>query len=205
MGRWARKPVNHTSWVAVVTPTDRPKSVRNCCLMELFCDVVCVVSLPFWHFCWCKKILKLFKHLNLYYMHSPTYKHGSYTKLLQIKLFTAKKSLEMALKYTKMTKSKKTSKRVKNLTSEWNQKWQHFFHNASRSLLCIWFVAVAFQSEEEVLWRMTLVTLFGPALDPPLDGSWRKTTLVRDLEYFIHTKFHQNPSSGSGKDNAWSQ
>ena len=39
--RWARKPVNHTSWVAVVTPTDRPKSVRNRCLIELFCGVVC--------------------------------------------------------------------------------------------------------------------------------------------------------------------
>ena len=39
--------VNHTSWVAVVTPTDRPKSVRNCCLIELFCGVVCVVTLPF--------------------------------------------------------------------------------------------------------------------------------------------------------------
>ena len=36
--------VNHTSWVAVVTPTDRPKSVRNRCLIELFCDVVCVVT-----------------------------------------------------------------------------------------------------------------------------------------------------------------
>ena len=36
VGRWARKPVNHTSWVAVVTPTDRPKSVRNRCLIELF-------------------------------------------------------------------------------------------------------------------------------------------------------------------------
>ena len=33
---WARKPVNHTSWVVVVTPTDRPKSVRNRCLIELF-------------------------------------------------------------------------------------------------------------------------------------------------------------------------
>ena len=41
------KPVNHTSWVALVTPTDRPKSVRNRCLIELFCDVVCVVTLPF--------------------------------------------------------------------------------------------------------------------------------------------------------------
>ena len=43
----ACKPVNHTSWVTVVTPTDRPKSVRNRCLIELFCGVVCVVALPF--------------------------------------------------------------------------------------------------------------------------------------------------------------
>ena len=50
VGRWARKPVNHTSWVALVTPTDRPKSVRNRCLIELFCGVVCVVTLP----CWCR-------------------------------------------------------------------------------------------------------------------------------------------------------
>ena len=39
-------PVNHTSWVAVVTSTDRPKSVRNCCVIELF-GGVCVVTLPF--------------------------------------------------------------------------------------------------------------------------------------------------------------
>ena len=45
------------------------------------------------------------------------------------------------------------------------------------------------------------MTYFGPALDPPLGGSGRKTTtLVRDLEYFIHTKFHQNLSSGSGEE-----
>ena len=45
------------------------------------------------------------------------------------------------------------------------------------------------------------MTYFCPALDPPLDGSGRKTTtLVRDLEYFIHTKFHQIPSSGSGEE-----
>ena len=46
-GRLARKPVNHTSWVALATPTDRPKSVRNRCLIELFCGVVCVVTCPF--------------------------------------------------------------------------------------------------------------------------------------------------------------
>ena len=39
--------VSQTSWVAVVTPTDRPKSVRNRCVIELFCGVVCVVALPF--------------------------------------------------------------------------------------------------------------------------------------------------------------
>ena len=45
------------------------------------------------------------------------------------------------------------------------------------------------------------MTYFGPALDPPLGGSGRKTTtLVRDLEYFIQTKFHQNLSSGSGEE-----
>ena len=45
------------------------------------------------------------------------------------------------------------------------------------------------------------MTYFGPALDPPLGGSGQKTTtLVRDLEYFLHTKFHQNPSSGSGEE-----
>ena len=46
--------VNHTGWVAVVTPTDRPKSVRNRCVIELFCGVVCVVILSFWLFCWCR-------------------------------------------------------------------------------------------------------------------------------------------------------
>ena len=45
------------------------------------------------------------------------------------------------------------------------------------------------------------MTYFGPALDPPLGGSSRKTTtLVRDHEYFIPTKFHQNSSSGSGEE-----
>ena len=45
------------------------------------------------------------------------------------------------------------------------------------------------------------MTYFGPALDLPLGGSGRKTTtLVRDHEYFIPTKFHQNPSSGSGEE-----
>ena len=66
--------------------------------------------------------------------------------------------------------------------------------------VCFRFVAVAFKSEEEV----SPVTYFCPAPDLPLDGSHhlakKKTTLVRDLEYFIHTKFHQNLSSSSGEE-----
>ena len=51
---WPINQVNHTSWVVVVTSTDRPKSVRNICLIEHFCGVVCVFTLPFWHFRWCR-------------------------------------------------------------------------------------------------------------------------------------------------------
>ena len=35
---------------------------------------------------------------------------GNYTKLMQINFLIAQKSIEIALKYTKMTKSKKMSK-----------------------------------------------------------------------------------------------
>ena len=45
------------------------------------------------------------------------------------------------------------------------------------------------------------MTYFGPTLDPPLGGSDQKTTtLVRDHEYFIPTKFNQNLSSGFGEE-----
>ena len=33
---WPVNQVNHTSWVAVVTPTDRPRSISNRCVIELF-------------------------------------------------------------------------------------------------------------------------------------------------------------------------
>ena len=42
---------NHTSWVDVVTPTDRPKSVRNRCVIEVF-GGVCVLSFGFRISCW---------------------------------------------------------------------------------------------------------------------------------------------------------
>ena len=49
-GEWEGGPVNqvnHTSWVAVATPTDRPKSVRNCCLIELFVALFVLSLCPF--------------------------------------------------------------------------------------------------------------------------------------------------------------
>ena len=39
--------VNHTIWVTVVTPTDRTKSVRNRCVIELFGDVFVLSCCPF--------------------------------------------------------------------------------------------------------------------------------------------------------------
>ena len=39
--------VNHTSWVAVVTPTDRPNSVRNGCVIELFVAFFALLLCPF--------------------------------------------------------------------------------------------------------------------------------------------------------------
>ena len=47
VGRWARKPVNHNSWVVVITQTDCPKSVRNFVVLFVLplcpCDIsVCV-------------------------------------------------------------------------------------------------------------------------------------------------------------------
>ena len=39
--------VNHTSWVTVVTPTDRPKSVRNRCVIELFMALFVLSLCPF--------------------------------------------------------------------------------------------------------------------------------------------------------------
>ena len=39
--------VNDTSWVAVVTPTDCPKSVRNRCVIELFVALFVLSLCPF--------------------------------------------------------------------------------------------------------------------------------------------------------------
>ena len=45
LSEWASNAVNHTGWVAVATPTDRPKSVLNRCVIEPFGGVFIILSL----------------------------------------------------------------------------------------------------------------------------------------------------------------
>ena len=100
----------------------------------------------------------------------------------------------------------KLDSRVKNLTTEWNEKQQHFITHASRSLLWIQFVAVAFQSEEVFLKKRTTPPppppppprdLFCLALDPPL-GRYGKNIFMHVLghKHYIPTKFRKHPFSG---------
>ena len=97
-----------------------------------------------------------------------------------------------------MAKSRETTKMCQKYDFRMEPKITTLLSTCSRSLLCIWFVAVAFRSEEEVSWRRGPPVIYiGHALDQPLDGSGQNALKhVRDLDYFIHTKFHQNPSSG---------
>ena len=79
----------------------------------------------------------------------------------------------------------KLDSRVKNKTTEWNQKQQHFITHASRSLLWIWFVAFR--------WPPTL----GQALDPSLGRYGQNIFMhVPEHEHFIPTKFRKHPLSG---------
>ena len=43
---------NHTSGVTVVTPTDRPKSVRNRCVIEVFGGVFLCCHVAFGNYLW---------------------------------------------------------------------------------------------------------------------------------------------------------
>ena len=132
-------------------------------------------------------------------MHSTTYKYGNYTKLMQIKVFTEWKSLEIALKYTKMTKSKKTSKT--------RQKFDFRMKPKITTLPPKCFLIIAMQSVcccSFPVWRRsplekgTPVTYFGPALDPPLGRFDPKVNSnVWGHEYFIPTKFGKYPSNDS--------
>ena len=45
---------NHTSWVTAVTPTDRPRSVRNSCVIKVFGGVFMLSRCFFGLFCGCR-------------------------------------------------------------------------------------------------------------------------------------------------------
>ena len=83
----------------------------------------------------------------------------------------------------------------------WKKQLLHFFPYPSWSLLSIRFIAVAFWSEEDVLWKRDPRDQFWsrPGFAPAKSGR-KTTTLVRDYKYLIPTEFHQNPSSSSGKE-----
>ena len=110
------------------------------------------------------------------------------------------------IKIRQMTKffKRDCQKRVKNLTSEWNKKLQHFFPHASRSLLCKFRLCRCSFS----VWRISFLKKGTPRdlfrwpspRDPPLSGSGRKTTTLvhGTIEYFrgptqtpCHQRAHQ--------------
>ena len=92
-------------------------------------------------------------------------------------------------------RSPEYNQRFKNLTSEWNQKQQHFILHVSRSLLCIRFAAITFWAEEgfemcHLLWWIgqggNFYSLFGP----------KNTNLVDDVKILLPVKFCWIPSRG---------
>ena len=85
-------------------------------------------------------------------------------------------------------RSPEYNQRFKNLTSEWNQKQQHFILHVSRSLLCIRFVAIIFWAEEvfemcHLLWWIgqggNFYSLFVP----------KNTNLVESVKILLPAKF----------------
>ena len=97
----------------------------------------------------------------------------------------------------KLLSPKRRQKHVKNLTSDGTKN-----NNASSHMLPDHCYPFGLSLQPSSLKKKgTPYDLFWPALDPPLGRSGRKTTtLVRDHGYFIPSKFHQNPSSGSGEE-----
>ena len=97
------------------------------------------------------------------------------------------------------------SKDIKNASKIWLRNGTKYNNTSSHMLLdhCYVFGLSLKLSglKKKFLRKGTPVTYFCPALDPPLGGSGRRTTtLEKDHEYFISTKFHQNSSSGSGEE-----
>ena len=88
--------------------------------------------------------------------------------------------------------------RVKNLTTEWNQKQHHFKTHASRSLLWIRCIAVAFRSDKKVFEEAPPPLPILLELDPPLGKYGQNIFMhVPGHKHFILTKFRKHPLSDS--------
>ena len=93
----------------------------------------------------------------------------------------------------------KLDSRVKYLTTEWNEKQQHFITHVSRSLLWIQFFCCSLP-----VWRRSILKKDPPSPWPilPRPGSAPRQIRpnmfmhVPGHEYFIPTKFRKHPSSG---------
>ena len=88
MGRWARKPVHHTSWEAVVTPTDRPKSVRNPCIIEFFVALFVLSLCPFDISVGVGAFVIGLSQISSFFFNAISVKTRNFLKLKKIKLFT---------------------------------------------------------------------------------------------------------------------
>ena len=105
------------------------------------------------------------------------------------------------IKKGKRTKSKKTSKTRQIFDFRMEQKITTLLPTSLQIIAMHSVCCCSLPFWRRFLKKGTPVTYFCPALDPPLGGSDRNTTiLVKDHQYFIPTKFHQNPSSGSGEE-----
>ena len=110
-----------------------------------------------------------------------------YSKTAQRNSITGQLQWESHINNLKMCKNGKVwrirQKSVKNLTSEWNQKQQHFFPHAFTWFLCIRFVPVATRSEEEVCWRRgPSATYFAPPwIHPWADLAEKQQHLYRTM------------------------
>ena len=130
--------------------------------------------------------------LYLHFITSSSLKHSSFTLLRSFGVISLSKALchkRLVLVKSSLTRAPrgtdrspeynehfcyKLDSRVKNYTTEWNQKQQHFITHTSRSLLWIQFVAVAFQSEEKVRWTRGPPVTYLPRPESAPGRIWQK-------------------------------
>ena len=102
---------NHTSGVTAVTPTDRPKTVRNRCVIEVFDGVFNVVTLLFGLSCGCRGFC--------YRTESDLFLFLFYFTLFMLWIFSTQRYIQICpLSYDRWTASMLQWKRVLIIASE---------------------------------------------------------------------------------------